>query len=120
MTQTQTPAAIADQAAEAIRSLNHLTRREAAGLTYPSDVYDVLGGLATMAARLPQLAQQLASWLEREHQAGRVGQDGSLSPGEYVAAVVEALGRAAGDAVALQGALDTAYHAAGALTGTDA
>lgn len=65
---------LADEAAEAIRSLNHLTLG-GTGLEDPGDLYSVVANLASMAGRLPQLLTQLGQWLEHEHTAGRVGHD---------------------------------------------
>jgi hypothetical protein len=59
-------------AADDIRSLNHKTRHE---IEYPSDVYDILGGLATLAQRLPQLLGQLDRYMAREAGGGRLGHD---------------------------------------------
>jgi hypothetical protein len=73
---TDDAAAIADQAAEAIRALIHATQPAMSALEHPSDVYDVLGALETMAGRLPQTCGQLAGWLERQAEAGRVAATG--------------------------------------------
>src|SRR5438067_1983726 len=53
------PADYADAAAEAVRGLNHATFG-GTGYEAPSDVYRVLGHLATMLARLPRLVAVLA------------------------------------------------------------
>ena len=99
----------AEAAASAIRALNHATRPGLGwcddGLTGPADVYDVVGALATLAARLPQALTQLQAWLDTETDAGRV-------------AVVD--GEHAGDPAALTATVgywtDTAASAARALT----
>jgi hypothetical protein len=67
------PAALARSAAEAVRSLNHLTL--GGGLEQPSDAYEVLGGLSLAASRLPQLLGQVASFLDRALAGGRLGHD---------------------------------------------
>jgi hypothetical protein len=41
-------------------------------LAGPADVYDLLGSLELLAARLPQALAQLQADLTREHVAGRV------------------------------------------------
>jgi hypothetical protein len=66
--------AIAGRAAGAIQSLCYLTRGEEAP-EYPGDVYQVLAGLRTMAAQLPQLFAQLASWLIIEGDGGWIEHD---------------------------------------------
>ncbi len=58
----ETPEAVVEAraAAEAIRALNHLTRSGRGGLTYPSDVQQVVGELASLMHRLPQALNQLS------------------------------------------------------------
>jgi hypothetical protein len=61
------PTRCADDAPEAIRSLNHGTRLPAAdAVTRPADVYLLLGSLSLLAGRLPQVLAQLQGCLERE------------------------------------------------------
>jgi hypothetical protein len=62
----------ADVAAEALRRLNLATQPCGDGLTGPADVYDALGGLELLAARLPQAFIQLHRFLADEHAAGRL------------------------------------------------
>lgn len=59
-----TPQETAERAAEAVRSLNHLTLPGAAEVDV-TDVYDVLADLALMSARLPQALRQLEDLLDR-------------------------------------------------------
>lgn len=68
-----TPAAtqrLADNAAEAIRALNHATLPADGfpGLQHPCDAYYLLGALQQLAFRLPQLLAQLSAYLQRELQ----------------------------------------------------
>ena len=89
MTDNDQPSAtvVAHDAAEAIRTLNHLTMGTD-GLEYPSDVYSTLGALSTMAARLPQTFQQLAGFLERQLQDGVITMDAGFAfDGDPLAAV---------------------------------
>jgi hypothetical protein len=81
-----TPARLADQAAEAVRSLNHATIR-GAGLEFPADAYDVLGSLALLAARLPQALGQVQDFLDDATEAGRVAVVDGEHAGDPVAAV---------------------------------
>ena len=69
------PAQWADDAAEAIRSLNHATATTHAdgGYGWPGDVDAVLGSLTLLAQRLPQACHQAAAWLTAAHAEGRVG-----------------------------------------------
>ena len=62
---------LADDAAEAIRGLNHLTRDDGS-LRYPSEVYAALGSLSQMLAMLPQAMQQMDALIEGWVAAGHV------------------------------------------------
>lgn len=66
MTEQPTPAGLAAQAAEAIRSLNHATiRNTAAVLPYPGDIASVVSHLQALARRLPQALDQLRRRLDQ-------------------------------------------------------
>lgn len=60
---TRTPSAIASEAAEQIRQLNHRTLDPKA-FTQPGDVSDVANALAVLVQRLPQAIQQLEAGLD--------------------------------------------------------
>jgi O-acetylhomoserine/O-acetylserine sulfhydrylase-like pyridoxal-dependent enzyme len=94
----------AEAAAEAIRAINHLTLHDGA-LPYPSDAYRLLGGLITLAERLPQALQQTAQRVNRWQDAGELG----IDPGTDYAADPD---RAAAEAIA---GLHAAAIAAGQL-----
>ena len=94
----------AEAAAEAVRALNHATQPWGDGLTGPADVYDVLGSLELLTARLPQALSQLQAYLTREHTAGRVRIIDGEHAGDPAAAVA---------ATACQ--LEQATRAAGSL-----
>lgn len=93
------PGVAAEGAAEAIRTVNHLT------LVAPSpgvpqwedvaDLYQVLGDLRLLVERLPQLLSQLARHLERPA-CGGYRRDGGTTdtPDGVVACAVAALGAA--------------------------
>jgi hypothetical protein len=98
----------ADDAAEAIRSLNHQTRD---GLAAPAEVYAVIGGLSTMTARLPQLLQQLSRYLIAEQTAGCIRHDTEPDPTAAVKAALAALNDASARAESLRSALDAAHQA---------
>ena len=114
---TRTPREVADAIAEDVRTLNYLTGAgsEPVALDYPADLYEVVAGLKIAAQRLPQLLGQMGAWLQDEHASGRVAHDAGQDPGQYVAAVADALQRASDDAVALAAALDSAHEACGSL-----
>jgi hypothetical protein len=105
---------VAEESAEAIRTLNHLTLG-GDDLRYPADVYSVLGSLATLAARLPQALQQLTGFLERQLQDGRIQmQQGFAHAGEPEIAVTDAsmeMEEAGQAAEQLRAALDRAQQA---------
>lgn len=78
MTGTYTTAAeAAHAAAEAVRTLNHLTL--AAGVSpeweMPSDAYDVVAALRTMAAGLPQSIEQVQHLVDGLENTGRLRHD---------------------------------------------
>jgi hypothetical protein len=108
----KTPAELADAAAEAVRSANHATLGgPALGWEFPSDAYDVVGHLLAMVQRLPQLLEQTGAHVQRLADSGHVRSDRGGNGAEEVAAVLDAIGRASTDAVAMAAALDTAHGA---------
>lgn len=113
MTDATTPAEVADQAAEAIRQLNH--KLIGAGLTYPADAYETIGNLRTLTDRLPQALGLIAKWLQQEHDRGTIAHDSGGDVSEYALAVVDALRRAQEDAELLATALDGAHQSAAGL-----
>jgi hypothetical protein len=63
---------LAERAAAAIRDLNHAVQPAKGELTYPADVYKILGSLEALAGWLPQASGQLARWLDSQAEAGRL------------------------------------------------
>lgn len=113
---TTGPARHAEDAAEALRALNHATRPAAGGLAYPADAYDVTGHLAVLAARLPQALAQILAFLNAEAAAGRfviVTGPHEGDPAAVLAETASHLNTAAAAASRLHQALD---HARNALT----
>lgn len=107
-------AVVAQDAAEAIRTLNHLTM--GSGLRSPADVYTVLGALSTLAERLPQTFRQLTVVLERQLQDGVITIDGGTPfTGDPVGAIATLASALVDDATpaatALHAALDRAQRA---------
>lgn len=92
-----TPAGAAEGAAEALRTLNHLTLAApwpgTPGWEDVGDIYRVLGELRALADRLPQAFDQLAMGLQRlGDRADWCTDDGtSQHPDEVVATAVEGL-----------------------------
>jgi hypothetical protein len=107
------PAALAGEAAESVRALNHATRPGTSGLVFPADAYDVTGQLALLASRLPQALAQLLAFLQAEVAAGRVvivSGDHAGDPPAVLAAVTASLDAAMASARRLHQALDTAQN----------
>lgn len=105
-----TPATLAGNAAEAVRSLNHATQLIKGELTYPSDAYDVVASLKTLTQRLPQSFDQLAAFVERLGKTGNVTADHG-DPDEHVSEARSALASAYLVAETLTEHLDRAHSA---------
>jgi hypothetical protein len=104
----RTPASVADEAGEAIRSLNHLTL----GAILPGpEVYEILGNLKAVGDRLPQALTQIASGLGRSLDKYQVTQDDGGDPVEAIATAADHLTRAAQLAAELGIELDHAQSA---------
>ncbi len=113
MSAGDSPAALAGQAAEAVRALNHATLPGSCGLAFPADAYDVTGALALLASRLPQALAQLQAFLRTEIAAGRVAivaGEHAGDPAAVLTAVTASLDSAAASARRLHQALDTAQN----------
>jgi hypothetical protein len=109
---TSQAAKAAEQAAEAIRTINHATI--STDSFEPSDIYDIVAELAVLTHRLPQAFGQLARIVEHLNRDGRVGFDtGSLFAGSAANGVMElraALDRASDHAEQVRHALDDAQR----------
>jgi len=82
-----TPQECADQAAEAIRALNHATIGHRAGYVCASDVDATIGALHTTIYGLGQALSQMQRWLFTADDAGRIGHDEHREPGAGSVAV---------------------------------
>ena len=103
---------LGEQAAEAIRGLNHHTRHLDA-FADPTELSWLLADLAATARRLPQLLDQLGAWLNHERDKGRLRADTDANPADLVALAHAQLTGAARHAQHLAAALDTGQqHAA--------
>jgi hypothetical protein len=101
--------ALARAACEAIRGLNHATRRND-GLGRPSAAYDVLGALSMTAARTGQALAQITRYLDTAETAGQLGHDYGEDPSLSVDAAAIFLSDAQLSAAALAGDLDAAQQ----------
>lgn len=79
----------AELAEQAVRVLNHRTRPTLIELTGPAQTAEVIAVLASMAAMLPQLLDQLARWLLEQQHDGRLRVD-FLAPHSDVCQAVHA------------------------------
>jgi len=98
---------LAERAAEAVRELNHRTR-DPGVFTGPAELYGLVGELALVAGRFPQLLDQLDRWLRAELDVGRVRADTGADPGPLVAAAGAGLADAGDAAQDLARVLDAA------------
>ncbi|MFJ7990356.1 hypothetical protein [Streptomyces sp. NPDC096351] len=71
----KTPAQLADDAAEAIRAINHLTQNPREGWQYPGDVYSLVADLSRMAMMLPQALDQAQRLIVDLDEAGKLRSD---------------------------------------------
>lgn len=113
------PAELAARAEDAIRALTYATLPWEQGLEYPGDVYDVLGSLKVLAMQLPQVCDQLASFLTAQHTAGLIraveGQPFAGDTGDAVGTAVLWLGKAGAAADALHEAWNNTQTATAGL-----
>jgi hypothetical protein len=106
---------LGEQAAQAVRALNHLTRPALGALSDPVEAAELIAALASVTGGLPQLTGQLASWLSSEDRTGRlrVDADSPHHPAGTAAAVMDAtaaLTQAGQCAHAAGRALDAAHQ----------
>lgn len=71
----KTPAKLADEAAEAIRAINHLTRSSRDDWQYPGDVYSLVANLSQMAMMLPQALEQASRLIDKLNEGGHLRSD---------------------------------------------
>lgn len=71
----KTPAQLADDAAEAVRALNHATKASGEEWQYPGDAYSTVGDLSTMAMRLPQALEQIHNFIGQLTATGKLRSD---------------------------------------------
>lgn len=89
------PSEVAERAAEAVRSLNHLTLVPPApatvGWEHVGDLYRVMTEVRTLVERLPQALGQFAGHLGRSVEAYEADASTDLGPDSVVAGAVAAL-----------------------------
>ncbi|MEV0693036.1 hypothetical protein [Streptomyces sp. NPDC050388] len=72
----KTPAQLADEAAEAIRAINHLTQGSPRDdWRYPGDVYSLVANLSQMAMMLPQALEQASRFITDLNEGGHLRSD---------------------------------------------
>ncbi len=112
----------AETAEQAVRVLTHRTRPALGELTDPVHAAEVIADLASLAAMLPQLLDQLARWLLEQQNDGRLRVEGLAPHSELCQAVHAAVGALAhaGECSRWAGhALDTAHQHAAHLAAID-
>jgi hypothetical protein len=71
-----TPAQHADNAAEAVRAINHATLQQSSnGWQYPGDAYSTVGNLSQMAMMLPQALEQIERLIVDLNESGHLHSD---------------------------------------------
>jgi hypothetical protein len=105
---------IADDAAEAIRTLNLATHPGdgSPGLAAPADACYLLGAMHQLVDRLPQLLVQLSAFLQRQLQQDVIAVDGGEFYGDPLGAVGTASHHLEASAIAAARSLATALDAA--------
>ncbi len=117
MTYDQSPAQYAEQAAEAVRALNHITLWPGGGYEWPSDVDRVIADLFLTATRMQQALDQARHWLDVKAGDGSIGHDQGADPVAVVGDAHAGLGRAAATAWQLAADLDAVRQITAHLTG---
>jgi hypothetical protein len=110
------PQEAAELATEALLTLNHTTLHN--GYQWPSDVYAVIAELTVLVRALPTALGQAATWLDTQHDAGRIRCNDDHNLTLTVHATQLGLHDAARHARPLLRALDIAAQHAGHLTTT--
>ena len=116
MSDAETPAQFASDAAESIRALNHATLgRGRLDWDYPSDAYGVIGSLERAVAYLPQALEQTWKLLSGLAADGHVGST-TGDPDKDLTEAHAALDEARTLAARLDAALQRAHNATSPLT----
>ncbi|MEV6720841.1 hypothetical protein AB0M94_07960 [Streptomyces xanthochromogenes] len=109
--QPATPLELGEQAAEAVRAINHTTRAPGEDWQYPSHAYSLIGALAHLSRMLPQAVTQALGPVSDAHTAGRLTVDGGKDPDQAAASAVQTARVAIGRAQHLAAALDQVHSA---------
>ncbi|MFK0282557.1 hypothetical protein ACIQVL_19105 [Streptomyces sp. NPDC090499] len=108
------PQDLADQAAEAIRNLNHAIQSAKGELNYPSDAYELVASLKQLTQRLPQSFEQISRFLGALAKTGAVTADHG-TPDDHLAEARSGLASAALIAQTLTDHLGYAHSALGPI-----
>ncbi|MFG3214878.1 hypothetical protein [Streptomyces tendae] len=111
MNYPQSPVGLADQAAEAVRAINHTTRTPGADWQYPSNAYSLIGTLAHLSRMLPQAITQALQPVTDAHTADRLTVDGGKDPDQAASSAIQTARVAIGRAQRLAEALDQVHSA---------
>jgi hypothetical protein len=108
------PQEAAELATEAVRTLARATLP--GGYQWPSDLYAVIAQLTVLIRALPTILGQAATWLEAEHDVGRIHCDDGHNLTLTIHGTLLGLHDAARHTEPLLRALNTATQHAGRLT----
>jgi hypothetical protein len=108
------PQDAAQTATDSLWTLHNLTSRDC--YRRPSEAYAVIAELTLLARALPKVLARTASWLDTEHETGRLGCDDGQNVTLTVHASLLGLHEATRHARQLLRALNTAAEHAGRLT----
>ena len=107
---------VAHSAADAIRELVCRTAAGQDDLELPTEVHEILISLDAMAATLPKLLAQLASWLLMESRVGKLAHDGGDDARERIGDAIAGLSDAMAAAYELAARLGQAHNSTKGLT----
>jgi hypothetical protein len=97
------------------RYLVYATMGSAPGLDYPAEMYALLGELYSATGRMQQMTGQLAAWLRREQEAGKLGDRRGKDTGVAVGDAAYALNQAGFQSASLTRWLQKAQDAIAGL-----
>jgi hypothetical protein len=117
VTYTKSPQQYAEQAAEAVRALNHVTLGPNA-YEWPADVDRVIAELHLTAMRMEQALTQAGRWLTAAESGGQVGHDQGHDTTATIAAVTQRLEQAGTASRCLAEDLNAVRQITAHLTGT--
>ena len=114
----KTPSQLADEAAQAVRAINHLTLSPGDDWQYPGDVYSLVGNLSQLAMMLPQALEQASRLMTGLNESGHLRSDKDQLD-QDLGEVFYGLDDARNAAQKLYGALNRAHNGLGPISYRD-